>query len=393
MCVVHPVIEEAFKRIHPALGSAVIAANEAVVYNPEAYESFCKNPLLDPGKVIFKSFVSRFMGHYALAKMPYSTGVFAHGLYNAACIAFNPTQSAVLASPISAIQNLWNFDTLCSITPQLVHGVARLLTKSDEVTMPEFKDGERLELGDVVTDKPEYMTTIGLTFTDYIPEVQTSNWKNEANAVIRRMMGNKLSEDLSSFSSYAKLLRQLWYDDIFTPQALFTRHQLCPIFSCESWTGFCPRCLIFESHDAAFAAWNSAERFGIRVSEEHRDEYDRFQHEGFQRKHHLRVMHVKKEKKPGDITTTSSVLGDPRGIQDVSRRVHSILGPYFYSFSKFLSRRWDGKNYWLMYAAGHTGEEFYANLPKSVWKYCGDISRFDRSVSERTLRQLAALHF
>lgn len=131
----------------------------------------------------------------------------------------------------------------------------------------------------------------------------------------------------------------------------------------------------------AFEEWNS--RFTAGRQKQHVQAYETMKKRFPITQDHIRKCFIKVE----------ILLGwekVPRIIQDVSRNVHVLLGPFIYRVGKMLMNHWD-ENSKYFYASGRTP------LAAGIWFkqhehcknfYVGDMSRFDASIAAPILHEI-----
>jgi hypothetical protein len=226
-----------------------------------------------------------------------------------------------------------------------------------------------LELGNTTIAKTRSAAHIALADISSLPIVPHSDAPGEANALTKRVFGNKIEANDTALQSHAKFLYDLLCAELPLPA--------------------CPICDLFPDaggHRQCYAEWNSLERVTRNVQAKH-DLALADLPRGLRRTHHQRCAFAKVE-----LTTGKALAGhydplDERIIQDVDPRVHVSLGPYMYAFSKYVAKRW-GTGNWLCYASGVTASEAAQFVEPGLTYYVGDLSRFDRSIHPKTLTAL-----
>jgi hypothetical protein len=261
--------------------------------------------------------------------------------------------------------NYNNHNTATKDSPEITHGQLSLRRKT--VDLPSQQENKQLSLGDMTHDREKCFHHMFLADVTSLPVVFESNGPNEAAAIVGRIHGNPLKPEASDLKEFAAFLSPTLTSELPLPPDIIEAK--------------------FGNYEACYAEWNALNRVTKEVAKAH-DEAG-LQNYITTGVDYQRVGFVKIEQGTGDCSVGYYKQGDPRLIQDVSAQVHVAIGPFFYAFGKHMSSLWDHNN-WLCYASGVTAAQAAQYCEGYQTFYVGDVSRFDRSLHQTTLKALNA---
>jgi hypothetical protein len=302
-------------------------------------------------------------------------GAVAYGFQRLVQYWNRPNTEAEQQAVVDTVSDEYNYSQRTTQLPVGVYHGRLSLQKQEYEPIPQAdRDVTGWRTGEADTHAPiTHIQHLSLGFADALPVVPASSSNNETVAIHDRLYNH----DSSKLTKEATDEYATFMTDMLTSEFPTMYGDILKLYAnTHNLSG--------NPAEAVYAEWNSTLRVSPSVAAAH----DVANAENQRSRVSTSDVSLFIKQEPAFFLSASgpTKVSAPRPIQNCSQQAHVTLGPRFYCFSKMVAEVWNA-DHWCCYASGIDKHAAAAFLVPGH-QYVGDVSRFDRGLTEGVLKPL-----